>query len=125
MNVETRTRGFSLTPGLEAHAERRLVLALGRYGDRIARVRVVVSDENGSKGGEDKRCRIEVRLRDGGRIHATALDADAWVAIGAAAHRAARGLARALHRERATTLELLWLARTLSRRPAKRPAAGA
>jgi putative sigma-54 modulation protein len=118
VNVETRTRGFSLTPGLRAHAERRLEFALDRYGDRIARVRVVVSDVNGSKGGEDKRCRVEVRLRGGGRVHATVLDADAYAAVGAAAHRAARGVARALHRERETTLELLWLARTMSRRAA-------
>jgi ribosome hibernation promoting factor len=117
VNIETRTRGFSLTPGLRAHVERRLELALDRYAERVARVRVVVSDVNGPRGGEDKACRVEVRLRGGGAVRAAAADADAYAAICAAAHRAARALARAVQRERATTLELLWLAGALSRPP--------
>ena len=117
MNIDIRTRGFSLTPGLRAYIERRLEFALDRYQDRIARVRVVVSDLNGPRGGEDKSCRIEVRIRGAGTVRATAVDGDAYVAIGAAAHRAGRGVARALQRERATMLELLWLARTISRTP--------
>lgn len=118
MNIEIRTRGFSLTPGLRTHVERRLEFALDRHAERITRVRVVVGDVNGPRGGADKRCRVEVRLRGGGTVHATVVDADAYVAIGTAAHRAARALARAVDRERATMLELLWLVRAV-RRPAR------
>ena len=117
MNIELRTRGFSLTPALKAFAERRLEFALDRASDRVARVRVTLSDVNGPRGGEDKRCRIEVRLRGGGSVRACATEADAYAAVGDAAHRAARSLSRAIARERATTLELLWLARALSRAP--------
>lgn len=115
MNVDIRTRGFSLTPGLRAHVERRLEFALDRYEERIARVRVVVGDVNGPKGGEDKSCRVEVRLRGGGAVRASAVDGDAYAAIAAASHRVARSVTRALERERATMLELLWLARATSR----------
>ena len=118
MNIEIRTRGFSLTPGLRTHVERRLEFALDRHAERVARVRVTIGDVNGPRGGEDKRCRVEVRLRGGGAVHATVVDADAYVAVGAAAHRVGRAVVRAMHRERATMLELLWLTRALSRRPA-------
>ncbi|WP_242343010.1 HPF/RaiA family ribosome-associated protein [Anaeromyxobacter terrae] len=112
-----RARGFSITPGLRGSIERRLAFALDRYAQRIARVRVVVGDLNGPKGGEDKFCRVEVRLRGARTVRATAVDGDAYAAIGAAAHRAGRAVARALARERTTMLELLWLARTLERSP--------
>ena len=115
MIIELRTRGFSLTPALRAYVERRLEFALDRHADRVARVRVVVSDVNGPRGGADKKCRVEMRLRGGASVRSTVVDEDAYVAIGAAAHRAARALSRAVHRERTTTLELLGLARTLSR----------
>jgi ribosomal subunit interface protein len=117
VNIELRTRGFSLTPALRAYVERRVELALDRHAERIAWVRVVVSDVNGPRGGEDKACRVEIRLRGGGAVRAAAVDGDAYAAVGAAVHRVARGLARALQRERATTLELLWLAQALSRSP--------
>lgn len=118
MKIEIRTRGFSLTPGLRAHVERRLEFALDRFGDRILRARVTLADVNGRRGGEDKRCRVEVRLRGGGVVQATVLDRDAYAAIAAAAHRVGRALARAADRERATMLELLWLAQAAPRGPA-------
>jgi putative sigma-54 modulation protein len=125
VNVEIRTRGFVLTAALRSHVERRLEFALDRYQDRIARIRVVLADVNGPKGGDDKSCRIELRLRGGRALRVTAVDGDAYAAIGAAAHRAGRALARALHRERATVVELLWLARTMSRRTTSRRTARA
>jgi ribosome-associated translation inhibitor RaiA len=37
--------------------------SLNRYGDRITRVEMHVSDENGGKGGDaDKRCMLEARM---------------------------------------------------------------
>lgn len=115
MKIETRTRGFSLTPGLRAHVERRLELALDRHHERVGRVRVVLGDVNGPRGGDDKRCRIEIRLRGGGMVQATGVDPDAYAAIGAAAHRVARALARVADRERATMIELLWLTQAVGR----------
>ncbi|HVF17243.1 MAG TPA: HPF/RaiA family ribosome-associated protein [Steroidobacteraceae bacterium] len=35
---------------------------LDRFGDRITRVEVYMSDVNGQKGGDDKRCLLEARL---------------------------------------------------------------
>jgi len=113
--IELRTRGFSPTAALRAYVERRLEFALDRHAERVTRVRVVVTDVNGPRGGADKKCRVEMRLRSGASVRATVVDEDAYVAIGAAAHRASRALSRAVQRERTTTLELLWLARAVSR----------
>jgi ribosomal subunit interface protein len=115
VQVEIRTRGFTVTPGLRAHVERRLQFALDRYDERIAGIRVILRDVNGPRGGPDKSCRVEVQLRDAGTARATVVDGDAYVAVDVAAHRVARGVARALRRERAATLELLWLAKALGR----------
>ena len=53
-------------PGTEKLADRvRTVVeaSLGRYADRITRVEIHVSDENGDKSGQyDKRCMLEARL---------------------------------------------------------------
>ncbi len=115
VQIELRTRGFPITPGLRAHVERRLAFALDRYDARVARIRVVLADVNGPRGGDDKSCRVEVTLRDARAARATVVHRDAYAAIDAAAHRVARGVGRALRRERATLLELLWLAEATSR----------
>jgi ribosome-associated translation inhibitor RaiA len=114
MEIEIRTRGFSLTPALRAHAGRRLALAAVPHRDRISRARLVVSGVKGAKGADRTRCSVEVRLRGGVAVRATALDADAERAIAAATRRAGRALDRAVERERETILELLWLVRAVS-----------
>lgn len=117
MVIDIRTRGFTLTPGLRSHVERRLEFALDRYRDRVARIRVVLGDVNGPRGGRDKSCRLELGLRGARAVRVAVTSGDLYAAIDAAAHRAGRTLTRALQRERTTTLELLWLARALARNP--------
>jgi hypothetical protein len=79
---------------------RRLGFALGRFGSLVAKVRVSVSDENGPRGGVDKRCRIEVR--GPARLAVVIEDQaeDERTAIGRAVDRAGRSFARALARRR-------------------------
>ena len=86
---------------LQEHAQRRLGFALGRFGAAVTGVRVSVSDENGPRGGVDKRCRIEVR---GPRRLAVVVEdsaSDERAAIARAAERAGRAFARELERRRA------------------------
>lgn len=86
---------------LHEFATRRLGFVLGRFGSRVTGVRVSVSDENGPRGGVDKKCRIEVR---GPRNLAVVIEdsaADERAAIARAADRAGRTFARALERRRA------------------------
>ncbi|HYG66633.1 MAG TPA: hypothetical protein VD838_03205, partial [Anaeromyxobacteraceae bacterium] len=81
-----------------------------------ARVRVVLSDVNGPKGGADKACRIDVRLRGGRAARATAVELDAYDAIDRAGRRVGRLVAREVARDRTTTFQLAWLARTMAQR---------
>ena len=61
VNTDNRTEG---SEGLTLQVEGVVESALGRFGDRITRVEVHLSDENGSQksGDHDKRCVMEARL---------------------------------------------------------------
>ena len=65
----------------------------------IQRVTVRLSDINGPRGGEDKRCHIALRLKGLPRLVIEDTEADLYVAIDRAAERAGRTLARRLARQ--------------------------
>ena len=112
MNVQIRTRGIPVTEGLRSHVERRADFALDRFAERVKSVTVRFADANGHRGGVDKVCRVEVALRGAPGVRASDTHEDLYVAIDGALHRAARGVARAVQRERQVVLELLALAST-------------
>ncbi len=63
MQIQVNTD--SSIPGsesLETTVRQVVESALSRFSDRITRVEVHLSDENGDKGGRDKRCMMEARL---------------------------------------------------------------
>ncbi len=91
-------REFTLTGAMRAHVHRRLGFALGRFSDRIQRVRVVLGDENGPKGGLDKTCRVRVDLRGLGEVIVEQADSDVYAAIDRAADRVGRTVARQIDR---------------------------
>jgi putative sigma-54 modulation protein len=95
MKIQIRDRNVETTEILRAHVERRLGVALGRFGERIVRVVVRFSDT-----GVDKRCQIDVGLRPRSvRVEDT--DADLFAAVDHAVDRISRSVARAIERERA------------------------
>lgn len=116
MKIEIRSRGFSLTPALQAYIDRRLAFALDRHLERVVRVRVTLTDENGPKGGADKSCRVDVSLRGGRAARAAVVELDGYTAIDRAAHKVSRLVAREVARERAATFQFAWLARTMAQR---------
>lgn len=98
MQIEIRTQGIPVTAGMRSHVERRLAFALDRYRERVGRVTVRFGDVNGPRGGSDKTCRLDLTLRPGGTVRVADVDADLYVAIDRAAHRANRSVARRLLR---------------------------
>jgi ribosome-associated translation inhibitor RaiA len=100
MHIDIHTQGFTLTTGLREHVEHRLAYALSHAGASITRLTVRLSDVNGPKGGEDKRCLIEARLKQIPAVVIEDVEADLYVAIDRAAERAGRTLARRLARQR-------------------------
>lgn len=100
MQFDIRAHGFELTEGLREHAVRRLGFALDWARYDVNKVSVRLSDINGPRGGNDKRCQVRVSLP---RVRAVVIedtDADLYVAIDRAIDRAERSVARRLERLR-------------------------
>jgi len=101
MQIDVRGQNFDLTPALEAYVERRFIAALGRFGPRVPRLTVRLSDENALKGGVDKHCRVELSMPRSAALVVDERQADLYAAIDAAADRSARAVSRAIGRRRA------------------------
>lgn len=66
MDVKVIVRGVADGTRLRELAEQKLAVALDRFTDRVLGATVRLEDETGpAKGGVDKVCHIEVRLRTG------------------------------------------------------------
>lgn len=100
MQIEIQARDFSMTRPLREHVERRLGYALGTCYRHVGRILVRLSDINGPRGGDDKRCHIEVTLPGQAAVVVEDTEADLYVAINRAASRASRTVLRRLGRRR-------------------------
>jgi putative sigma-54 modulation protein len=100
MQMDIQSQGFSLTEGINNYVTKRLAYGLNRGDQTITRVTVRLSDINGPRGGADKRCLIEVRLKDSPTVVIEDIEADLYLAIDRATDRAGRTLARRLSRRR-------------------------
>lgn len=100
MQIQIQTQDFSLTEELREHVHRRLSYALNHGRDLLSRVVVRLADVNGPRGGLDKRCSIELRLKGAPVLTIEDTEARMGVAIDRAAERAGRTLDRRLARRR-------------------------
>ena len=89
----------ALPRSLARLAHHRLEFALGRFGAHVRSLTVRMTDLNGPRGGVDKHCLVAIRLTSPPRLVVIeATDVEAEVAIARVAERAARVVARAVHR---------------------------
>jgi ribosomal subunit interface protein len=100
MQIDIQSQGFTLTDGLRDYVMKRLAYGLNHGDQSITRVVVRLSDINGPRGGADKRCFIEVRLKGAPTVVIEDLEGDLYLAIDRAAERAGRALARCIARGR-------------------------
>jgi putative sigma-54 modulation protein len=98
MQIDIQATGFRLTERLRAQAERRVRFALGSTSGRVRSIVMRLADENGPRGGVDKRCTIRANLPGGPPVIIEQQDADIYVAIDRAADRAGRAVSRRLER---------------------------
>jgi len=89
-------QGLTVDAAVREHVERRMGFALGRFGDRIGRVVVHLTDVNGPRGGEDKRCRVVVEVLGYARVVVEDTDRDVQVAIERMADRVGQAVRRKL-----------------------------
>jgi putative sigma-54 modulation protein len=109
MRISIQTKGFKLTEVLRDHAERRVRFALGASSGRVRSLVMHLSDENGPRGGVDKRCTIRANLPGAPLVIIEQLEADLYVAIDRAADRAARAVSRRLERASAGRRYASWV----------------
>src|SRR5207244_13290991 len=104
MDTEIRILGIDLTGALQLYIERRLRSSLSRFGGRVGRVRVRITDVNGPRGGPDKSRHISPELLPSRMtLLQQATDTALHVALGRATEGIGRSSARALGRSRART----------------------
>jgi ribosomal subunit interface protein len=100
MQTRVRSKQTEVDESVRAYVERRLWFSLDRHSARILHATVHIVDLNGPRGGEDKSCRIEVRLRGAGSVFVEGTDADLYTAVDRAAARAGRAVSRVVERAR-------------------------
>jgi ribosome-associated translation inhibitor RaiA len=94
MRFELRQR--VLADDQARYAERRLRLALGRFGRSVRAVSVGVDNLTRPGGGVEKICRVVVRLAGRGTVRVEEADPDLYAAIDHAAARVDRAVSREL-----------------------------
>lgn len=103
MTIHIQAHGFALTDPLEEFTLNRIRQGLGARLNNIVNVRVGLSDINGPKGGEDKRCKVHISLPQQRDVVVEDTQTDMYQAIGNAMHRAKRTLNRRRAKLRART----------------------
>jgi putative sigma-54 modulation protein len=100
MKLLVRSRLIDIDETARARIVRRIHFSLGRLSMHIARVTVQILDVNVPRGGEDKVCRIEVRIPGSGPVFVEATDAALDAAVDRAADRSAQAVSRTIQRAR-------------------------
>ena len=90
MQLELITRNADLARILRNYADRRLHFALSRFGDRVERVTVTISEYADAQPNAGRSCHISVDLKPFGQVTAEEADPDVYAAIDRAASRVGR-----------------------------------
>ena len=98
MSISITDRRNLLDEALRDLAERRLLFALSRFDSRIKKVDLVVTDENGPRGGIDKACRVCVSLKRASEVRISDKDANLATCLSRLAERVGRAVARSIER---------------------------
>ncbi|MCC5858484.1 MAG: HPF/RaiA family ribosome-associated protein [Ectothiorhodospiraceae bacterium] len=80
-------QGVAMSPALEEHINKHLQSVDRRFGQRLTRIEVYLTDVNGPKGGVNKQCKLEARPRGGDPLMAESLHENAYDAVSGAVKR--------------------------------------
>ncbi len=98
MIIKLYSRGISPSGDLNKYAEAKIRLALGLFETRIRRAEIFLTDVNGPKGGEDKLCKIKVKVDGLSDILIHEKSSDIYDSINICTHRLKRVTLRNLDR---------------------------
>lgn len=98
MLIAVRDHGVGLSPAGRGYAIDRVGHALAAVETHVRRVTVYLSDENGPRGGPDKKCRVAVQLDTGRPVTVEARGGSVAGVVGGAADKAGERVYDELHR---------------------------
>ncbi|WP_428034652.1 HPF/RaiA family ribosome-associated protein [Amphritea sp.] len=104
MKINLKVRHVSIKKGLEEYIRRRMTFALASRYDQTDQIDVTLSDINGPRGGEDKRCQVRILIAGQRDILIDDVRQNWQEAIDSAASRASRTLTRRLARIRSKSI---------------------
>jgi len=100
MKIDVRIKTSGTAGQLQHYAEEQLLKQLGNAADLVKRATIHVEDVNGPRGGDDKRCRITLRLGRRGMVVVEERAGDWYRAVTHCAGHAGRILRRELTKRR-------------------------
>ena len=100
MKIDTRAQGIELSASLHEQIERCVNFGLNWARHEVSRISITLSDINGPRGGNDKRCQLRIPMSGMRDVVIDEVADDLQVAIARAVDRAARSLERRLSRQR-------------------------
>lgn len=100
MNIDLQARDFQLTDSIESQIRQKLKIVLNRFGHKIRKARVVLSDINGPKGGKDKRCTIKIEMHNLKTIVVDEVTTNMHESISRCSQRAKRTIDKVLNKNR-------------------------
>jgi putative sigma-54 modulation protein len=98
MHLDIRGLNVRLTERMRLYVERRVYFALSRFGVRVIRVRVCLSDLNGPRRTVDRVCEVMTTVRGAAPLVVKQREARQTVAVDHALDRVARQVARTMER---------------------------
>ncbi len=100
MNIYMHSQDFGITPSIGRRIQSQLQRALGPYEEEIMSIEVYLTDQNGPRGGADKRCLLRISVRGLPPASAHATHGDLYVAIDRSARKLRRLVKRSLAKRR-------------------------
>ena len=100
-------KGIRIGTSLKHFIEAKLRNSFDRFKEKVRLVSLRLTDENWRRGGIDKRCKVQLQLRNGDHIVREYCDAEPALAVSEAVSRAERALAVQIERRRARRVSYL------------------
>ena len=94
MLVNIQYRHFSLSAALSKYVKSKIQIMLSRYESKIISINVSLFDINGPKGGEDKCCKIVIKINGATSIVVQQTAEDLYNAINTCSRRVRRAVKR-------------------------------
>ncbi len=107
MQIYIRNLHINMDDSTRIRIETMIQNKLKKYAGHILRVTIQLINFNGTRGGEDKSCRMEVRLKSNSNVFVENISSELLKSVDLAIDRAARAISKTIGRSRAIKRELL------------------